>query len=177
MKRAMEAHLTMYLVLYCVYLRAFKLKGDKLPTETIKSKTDLFIDAETKDDFKHYQNNLVSCLAECSQLLSKFDDSLTCKNYLNMAEVLLLFTLASRQGLWELHYCYFNEMVNYFFAHDQINYAPLSPVYLAAMTQLQESDPDAWCYLKQNFAIAKSDIPPTAIGSDHAMEQKTKFGN
>ena len=92
MKRAMETHLTMYLVLYCVYLRAFKLKGDKLPTETIKSKTDLFIDAETKDDFKHYQNNLVSCLAECSQLLSKFDDSLNyqsrfLRNYMNMVEV------------------------------------------------------------------------------------------
>ena len=45
MKRAMEAHLTMYLALYCVYLRAFKLKGHKLPTETIKSEINLFIDA------------------------------------------------------------------------------------------------------------------------------------
>ena len=36
MKRAMEAHITMYLALYCVYLRAFKLKGHKLPTEAIK---------------------------------------------------------------------------------------------------------------------------------------------
>ena len=103
MKRAMETHLTMYLVLYCVYLRAFKLKGDKLPTETIKSKTDLFIDAETKDDFKHYQNNLVSCLAECSQLLSKFDDSLTyqnrfLRNYFNMVKVVLLFTMPGIVG-------------------------------------------------------------------------------
>ena len=36
MKRAMEAHITMDLALYCVYLRAFKLKGHKLPTEAIK---------------------------------------------------------------------------------------------------------------------------------------------
>ena len=77
MKRAMEVHLTMYLALYCVYLRGFKLKGHKLPIDAIKPEINLFIDAETKDDFKHYQNNLVSCLAECSQLLSKFDDSLT----------------------------------------------------------------------------------------------------
>ena len=62
-KRAMKAHLTMYLTL-CVYLRAFKLKGHKLPTEIIKSEINLLIDAETKDDFKHYQNNLVSCLAD-----------------------------------------------------------------------------------------------------------------
>ena len=65
-------------------------------------------------------------------------------------------------------------MVNYFFAHDQIKYARLSPIYLATMSQLQESDPDAWCYLKENFAIAESDIPFTAIGSDHAMEQENK---
>ena len=61
MKGAMEAHLTMYLALYCIYLRAFKLKGHKLPPETIKSEINSFIYAETKDDFKHYQNNLVQC--------------------------------------------------------------------------------------------------------------------
>ena len=43
MKRAMETHLTMYLALYCVYLRALKLKGYKLPTEAIKSETNLLI--------------------------------------------------------------------------------------------------------------------------------------
>ena len=108
----------------------------------------MFIDNEIKDDFKYYQNKLVSCLAEWSQLLSKFDDSLTYQshfllNYMNMVEALLLVTRASRQGLWELHLFSLNEMVNYFFAHDQINYARLSPpVYLATMSQLKESDPD-----------------------------------
>ena len=42
------------------------------------------------------------------------------------------------------------------------------------MSQLKESDPDAWCYLKENFAIAESDIPFTAVCSDHAMEQENK---
>ena len=91
-----------------------------------------------------------------------------------MVEVLLLFTRASRQGLWEMNPFSLNEMVNYFFAHDQINNAWLSPVYLATMSQLQESDPHAWCYLKENFSIAKSGFPCTAIGSDHAMEQENK---
>ena len=103
MKRAMEAHINMYLALYCVYLRAFKLKGHKLPTEKIESEINLFIDAETKDGLKHYQNNLVSCLAECSQLLSKFDDSLTyqnrfLRNYFNMVKVVLLFTMPGIVG-------------------------------------------------------------------------------
>ena len=87
-----------------------------------------------------------------------------------MVEVPLLFTRASRQGLWELHLYSVNEMVNYLFGHDQGNYARLSPVYLATTSQLQESD----CYLKENFAIAKSDIPFTAIGSDPTMEQENK---
>ena len=178
MRRAREAHLTMYLALYCAHLRASKLKGHKLPTETIKSEINLFIDAETKGDFKHYQNNLVSFLAECSQLLSKFDDSLTyqnrfLRNYMNMVKVLLLFTRASRQGLWELHLYSLNEMENYFVAHNQIKYARLSTVFLA-MSHLQESDPGAWCYLKENFEIAKSVIPFTAIGLDQAMEKENK---
>ena len=65
--------------------------------------------------------------------------------------------------MWELHLYSLNEMVYYLFSHDQMNYARLSHVYLATMSQLQESDPDAWCYLKENFAIAKSDILFTAI--------------
>ena len=93
---------------------------------------------------------------------------------MNMVKVLPLFNRASRQGLWELHLYSLNEIVNYFFAHDQINYARLSPVYLATMSQLQESDPDAWCYLKENFAVVKSDIPFTAIASDHPVEQENK---
>ena len=80
-----------------------------------------------------------------------------------MVEVLLLSTRASRQRLWELHLYSLNVIMNYFFAHDQINYARLSPVYLATMSQLQESDLDTCCYLQENFAIAKSDILFTAI--------------
>ena len=43
MKREIETHFTMYLALYCVYLRALKIKVHKLPTETVKSETDLLI--------------------------------------------------------------------------------------------------------------------------------------
>ena len=117
-------------------------------------------------------------MAECSQLLSKIDDSLTYQSYflrhMNMVEVLLLFTRASRQRLWELHLYSLSEMVNYFFSPDQINYARLSSVYLPTMSQLQESDPVACCYLKENFEIAKSDILFTASGSDNTMEQENK---
>ena len=93
---------------------------------------------------------------------------------MNMYESLLLFVRASRQGLWKLHLSSLNNLVKYFFAHDQINYARMTPLYLADMHSLQTDDSDSWEYLEKNFAIAKSNIPFTAIGSDHAMEQENK---
>ena len=93
---------------------------------------------------------------------------------MKMYESLLLFVRASRQGLWKLHLSSLNSLVKYFFAHDQINYARMTPLYLANMLSLQTDDRNSWDYLEKNFAIAKSNIPFTAIGSDHAMEQENK---
>ena len=91
-----------------------------------------------------------------------------------MFEVLLLFVRASRQGLWRLHLASLNKFVDYFFAHDQINYARLTPLYLATMTEFEIKDENSWRYLESNYSIAKSPIPFIAIGSDHAMEQENK---
>ena len=62
----------------------------------------------------------------------------------------------------------------YFFAHDQLNYARHSPLYLANMVQSQSDDKQSWDYLKHNYTVSKSTIPFTSIGSDHAMEQDNK---
>ena len=50
----------------------------------------------------------------------------------------------------------------------------MTPLYLATMIELKSNDLETWQYLKENFAIAKSEIPFTAIISDRAMEQETK---
>ena len=96
------------------------------------------------------------------------------RNYMSMCECLLLFIRSSRQSLWNLHLSSLNCFVKYFFAHDQINYARLTPLYLADMLQLKESDRKTWDYLNKNFSVSKSNIPLTAIGSDHAMEQDNR---
>ena len=91
-----------------------------------------------------------------------------------MVENLLLFIRASREGLWLLHLSSMNDFAKYFFAHDQLNYARLTPLYLADMMKLEKDDEDTWDYMKDNFSVGKSKLPFTCIGSDHAMEQENK---
>ena len=92
-----------------------------------------------------------------------------------MFQLLFLFIRASRQGLWELHLSSLHEMSKYFFAHDQINYARLVPLYLADMYTLKENDQQTWeCLSNGNFTVSKSDICFTSIGVDHALEQENK---
>ena len=66
-------------------------------------------------------------------------------------------------------------MLPYFFAHDQLKYARLSPTYLAEMYTLQETDPEIWDYLAPgNVSVNKNTIPFCAIGADHALEQQNR---
>ena len=50
------------------------------------------------------------------------------------------------------------------------NYARLTPVYLAEMFSLKETDPCIWNYFdKGYFCVNKSAVPHAAIGADHAI--------
>ena len=89
-------------------------------------------------------------------------------------EILILFIRASRQNDWNLHLASLNDFCKYFFAHDQLNYARMTPLYLANMTKLKTSDYEIWQYLEENFSIIKSKIPFVGIGADHALEQENK---
>ena len=44
-------------------------------------------------------------------------------NFMKMYELLLLFTRATRQSLWDLHLASLEAMIPYFFVHDLQNYA------------------------------------------------------
>ena len=91
-----------------------------------------------------------------------------------MFEILILFMRSSRQCNWDLHLASLHEFTKYFFAHDQLNYAWHSPMYLVNMVLLQSDDKQSWDYLKDNYSVSKSAILFTSIGSDHAMEQGNK---
>ena len=71
-----------------------------------------------------------------------------------------------------LHLASLNDFCTYFFAHDQFNYARMTTLYLANMTNVKISDYESWQYLEENYSIIKSKIPFVGIGTDHALEQE-----
>ena len=98
------------------------------------------------------------------------------RNFKSMHEILLLFTRATRQDIWNLHLTSLLElMIPYFFAHDLQNYARLMPEYLAQMYELKEKDNRTWEFLTEgNFSVNKSALPFNAIGADHSIEQENR---
>ena len=56
-----------------------------------------------------------------------------------------------------------------------INYARLTPVYIAKMLSLKDEDPETWnMFNSGNFSVNKTLIPFSAIGVDHAIEQENR---
>ena len=57
-------------------------------------------------------------------------------SYMQMVQILLLFTRAQRDGIWELHLSAFRSMLPYFMRYNHTNYARWGTVYLNEMYQL-----------------------------------------
>ena len=56
-----------------------------------------------------------------------------------------------------------------------LNYARLTPVYLSQMYQLRIDDPIIWHRsVEGEFSVNKSNVPFSAIGADHALEQENR---
>ena len=92
-----------------------------------------------------------------------------------MFEYLLLFIRATRQQIWELHLASLHELVKYFFAFDMLNYARLTPVYLAEILSLKETEPCIWNYFDKGcFCVNKSTVSHAAIGTDHDIEHENR---
>ena len=56
--------------------------------------------------------------------------------YMTMLSILLSFTRAQHDGLWNLHLYSFKRMLPHFFRYDHVNYARWGTVYLAEMSTL-----------------------------------------
>ena len=166
MKRAVEAHL-MYLALSRFYFRDWFSQNE----ECFHNLDDLREELKYLSSLSYERRNAIkisserlSQLLETSELFEKFEEfekSLKqqgrhLRNYMSMCECLLLFIRSSRQGIWNLHLSSLNCFVKYFFAHDQINYTRLTPLYLADMLQLKGSDRKTWDYLNKKFSVSKS---------------------
>lgn len=185
MKRGVEAHAVMYLALYRIFYKEWVGKNNQFSeaiSEIKETLADLLnVSFEDPEKYKIFNERLlqrveshgiISDLESFRHTLKKQGQFYS--NYMKMFECLLLFIRSSRQGLWRLHLATLSEFTKYFFAHDQLNYARLSPVYVASMLELEQTDPGSWEYLEENFSINKNGTPFTSIGSDHALEQDNK---
>ena len=93
-------------------------------------------------------------------------------NFMKMYELLLLFTRATRQSLWDLHLASLEAMIPYFFVHDLQNYARLKSEYIAQMRNIKIYEEETWKFFEDgNFSVNKSYFPFSAIGADHGIEQ------
>ena len=186
MKRGVEAFSTMYLALFSLHVKEI-LKDDDMNVPNITDKIkDIAQSLNLKDPNSQVENSTIHeelcTFLKDSNINKKMNDfshslkqqSLFLYNFMIMFESLLLFIRSSRQSLWKLHLASLNNFTKYFFAFDQLNYARLTPYYLATMMDLQTKDETSWLYLENNYSIVKSPIPFVGIGSDHAMEQENK---
>ena len=114
------------------------------------------------------------------QLQKEFDENLKhqnkfYENYVLLFETLLLFIRAWRQQLWELNLQSLHCLCPYFSVFDMLNYARLTPVYLSQLYQLRNDGPTIWDrFVEGEFSVNKSNVPFSAIGADHALEQENR---
>ena len=94
---------------------------------------------------------------------------------MSLFETLLLFILAIRQQDGDLRLVSSHHLCKYFFAFDMINYARLTPVYIAKMFSLKDKDPETWrMFNKGDFSVNNTLILFSAICVHHAIEQESR---
>ena len=186
MKRAVEAYMCLYLSIFKLYIAAFvehipALDDTILPEAKVHS---LYvsenISSKTKVEDHHQQMMQILANENYMEKVRTFENTLAGQakflhNFMKMYEILLQFTRASRQGVWELHLSSLHEITQYFFAHDQINYARLAPLYLTEMYNLKTFDKQTWDYLSSgHFTVNKNtnQCSFSSICVDHALEQE-----
>ena len=187
MYRALEAHFSLYLALYKLYIdklidshQTIEKDLNEGVINAITSLSDYH--SKTKGVVQSNHEKLLDIIdsVDLYHTQQQFDNTLThqskfYRNYMLLFESLLLFIRASREQLWHLHLNSLHSLCPYFFAFDMLNYARMTPVYLSQMFQLKHDDQLTWNMMKSgSFSVNKSHIPFSAIGADHAIEQENR---
>ena len=183
--RAMEAHMVTLITLYSLLIPALWDNGFDGKSEIEKAASDVNVSSKNTQEPLQIKEAHVKMVAAIEQIgflanLNQIDEHLTemhsfLRNYMKQFESILRHIRASRQGEWRLHLAAQEELCKYFFAHDHLNYARLSPLYCAEMRKLETSDPDTWKALEDgDFCVTKSSIPFCSIGPDHEIEQENR---
>ena len=88
--------------------------------------------------------------------------------YMKMVHVLLMFTRAQRDGIWDLHLCSFQAMLPYFMRYNHINYARWGTVYLNEMHQLPQDVKRE--FEAGNFVVKRSPHSFNQVDPDQSQE-------
>ena len=87
---------------------------------------------------------------------------------MNIVSILLCFTTAYRDGLWDLHLYAFSLMLPVFFRYDHINYARWGSVYLAEMSDLPSEVLQE--FQDGNFVVKQTDRKSNQVSADQSTE-------
>ena len=91
---------------------------------------------------------------------------------LNMELTILTLIRSFREGNFTLYRESLSELIHYFFANNNINYARWLPIHLRDMMCLEKQHPDVAREFHQgNFVVHKSDKNFSAMAIDQAHEQ------
>ena len=170
MKRGMEAYMVLYLALNKICLKDFSKTFPKT-LKNIESSLKSFCECfNILDTTKTYDVEIEAVTTQLSeenffQTYSNFKNEVTGQakfylNFMKMYELLLLFTRATPQSLWDLHLALLEAIIPYFFVHDLENYARLIPVYIAQMRNIKIYEEETWKFFENgNFSVNKSHFP------------------
>lgn len=120
------------------------------------------IDNLTKDRFQQPMKEFSASLAVDDPNAAFWWD------YMTMVSILLCFTRAQHDGLWDFHLYAFKRMLPFFFRYDHINYARWGTVYLAEMSALP---PEILLEFQTgNFVVKRSDQRFNQVSADQSTE-------
>ena len=95
-------------------------------------------------------------------------------SYLKMAEMLLHFIRATREGNWKLHLATLRVMLPWFFAYDRVNYSRYLPIYLSEMLNLEHTHPVIYAELvKGEFVVQRQSR--YGFSQDNWADGKSRF--
>ncbi|KAL2095499.1 hypothetical protein ACEWY4_010218 [Coilia grayii] len=94
--------------------------------------------------------------------------------YMEMVEILLMFTRAQREGNWNLHLHAFKRMIPFFMAYGHTNYARWGTIYVSEMHQLPQEVKKE--FDKGNFVVKRTDQPFNEVDPDQSQEWLNGIG-
>ena len=95
------------------------------------------------------------------------------QSYIDLVQLLLNFTRATRTGNWNLHLATLKAFLPWFFAYDRLNYARYASVYYCEMVRLERTHPEAYgAFQEGDFVVQRLQGSKFAqVAVDQTIEQ------